>query len=172
MNRLNHFLVRLRRIGYSRGFGIQSPTDYAFVRYVVNEHWPYYAYEQMENDDWLQLKLGKLYMRLANWRQPSTMLRDRYQHYWQAGCCKTRFVDAIDLVELACIDIDDAKGWECLLRLCNEQSVVVIEGICRDWRRWHAIEHYARVGTTFDLYYCGIVFFDKKRSAHHYIINF
>lgn len=172
MNRLNYFFVRLRRIGHSRGFGIQSPTDYAFVRYVVNEHWPYYAYEQMKDDDWLQLKLGKLYLRLANWLQPSTMLKDRYEHYWQAGCRKTRFVDTVSRVELGRIDIDDADGWEHLLQQCDEQSVVVIEGICRDWHRWHAVEHDARVGTTFDLYYCGIVFFDKKRSPHHYIVNF
>lgn len=172
MNRLNHFFVCLRRIGHSRGFGIQSPTDYAFVRYVVNEHWPYYAYEQMKDGDWLQLKLGKLYMRLANWRQPSTMLKDRYQHYWQAGCRKIRFTNTLDRVELARIDIYDADGLERLLQHSDEQSVVVIEDICNDMQRWHAIEHDARVGTTFDLYYCGIVFFDKKRTPHHYIIHF
>jgi hypothetical protein len=68
------------------GFGIQSPKDYAFVRYVINEKWPYYAYERLgKNDDWRTRKLGRLYMRLANWRQPTAMERDRYEEYWKAG---------------------------------------------------------------------------------------
>ena len=32
------------RIGHCRGFGVQSPWAYRMVRYVINEHWPYYAY--------------------------------------------------------------------------------------------------------------------------------
>ena len=68
---MNRYLVWLSRIHCCRGFGIQSPTDYAFVRYVVNEHWPYYAYDVLRDDDWLREKLGRLYMRLANWRQPT-----------------------------------------------------------------------------------------------------
>ena len=44
---IRRWLVWLSRIHRVWGFGIQSPTDYAFVRYVVNEHWPYYAYEEL-----------------------------------------------------------------------------------------------------------------------------
>lgn len=84
MTQLKHWLVWLSRIHHSWGFGIQSPTDYAFVRYVVNEHWPYYAYENLLDDDWMQQKLGRLYFRLANWRQPNRMIVDHYQRYWQA----------------------------------------------------------------------------------------
>ena len=47
---INHWQVWLRRIHRSGGFGIQSPKDYAFVRYVVNEHWPYYAYDTYESN--------------------------------------------------------------------------------------------------------------------------
>ena len=155
-----------------RGFGIQSPTDYAFVRYVVNEHWPYYAYDSLPSNPWLTNKLGKLYFRLANWRQPTTMLADCYQAYWQAGCRKTRFLDAINQVELARVDIEDQEGYESLLPKCDERSVVVIEGIWRDWTRWHEMERDVRCGTTFDLYYCGIIFYDIKRFKHNYQINF
>ena len=35
------------RMGYSRGFGVQSPSSYSFLRYVVNEHYPYYAYQNL-----------------------------------------------------------------------------------------------------------------------------
>lgn len=169
---INRWQVWLRRIHRSGGFGIQSPKDYAFVRYVVNEHWPYYAYDTFPATDWLTQKLGRLYFRLANWRQPTVMLADRWQDYWQAGCRKTRFSDTIDQVELARIDADDQQGWHRLLPLCNQQSVVVVEDICHHWKQWHALKQDVSVGTTFDLYYCGIIFFDTQRYKHHYIINF
>ncbi|MCR5365200.1 MAG: hypothetical protein K6E67_03535 [Prevotella sp.] len=172
MNQLQRGLVWLSRIHRCRGFGIQSPTDYAFVRYVVNEHWSYYAYDLLPNDAWLTRKLGKLYFRLANWRQPVTMLTDCYQAYWQSGCRKTRFAEKIQHVELARIDVDDRDGYESLLAQCDERSVVVVEGIWRNWNRWHEMERDVRNGTTFDLYYCGIIFYDIKRFKHNYQINF
>lgn len=172
MNHLKRWLVWLSRIHRCRGFGIQSPTDYAFVRYVVNEHWPYYAYHQLKGEDWLTHKLGCLYFRLSNWKQPHWMLKDDYCKYWHLGCLSTRFVSELETVELARLSIEDKSGYDRIVSRCNEQSVVVIERIYRDRERWHAIEHDERVGTTFDLYYCGVLFFDNKRYRHHYIINF
>ena len=183
------WVVWLTRMHRCLGFGIQSPKDYAFVRYVINEKWPYYAYERLgKNDDWRTRKLGRLYMRLANWRQPTAMERDRYEEYWKAGC-RSLTPDpspkgegsemsggegrGLRTVELARVDIDD--DWETveqLLRRCDERSVVVVEDIWRDWQRWHDIEQDERVGTTYDLYYCGIVLFDKQRYGHHYKVNF
>ncbi len=172
MNQFKRFFVWLSRIHRCRGFGIQSPTDYSFVRYVINEHWPYYGYEQLEGNDWLTNKLGRLYFRLANWRQPTMMLVDDYQRYLQAGCNKTTFAPIINKVELARVTIDDKDGWEVLLSKCDNQSVIVVEGLWRNWERWHEIEADERTAITFDLYYCGIVFFDKTRYKHNYKINF
>ena len=172
MNLFKHCFVWLSRIHRCRGFGIQSPTDYSFVRYVINEHWPYYAYEKFRGDDWLTNKLGRLYFRLANWRQPNMMEADDYQRYWQAGCNKTIFAPTINKVELARVSIEDISAWEALLPKCDDQSVIVVEGICRDWERWHQIVDDERCVITFDLYYCGIVIFDKSRFKHNYIINF
>ena len=117
---IRRWLVWLSRIHRVWGFGIQSPTDYAFVRYVVNEHWPYYAYEELTDKDWLTEKLGRLYFRLANWRQPRVMQEDRYQRYWQAGCRKTRFTADVDTVELARIEVEDIMTWNQLLPKCND----------------------------------------------------
>jgi len=113
-----------------------------------------------------------LYFRLANWRQPSAMQPDEYQPYWQAGCRKLRFLPDIAKVELGRVDIDDHKGYEALLTKCDEQSVVVVENISRNWARWHEMERDTRCGTTFDLYYCGIIFYDLGRAKHNYRINF
>ncbi|MBQ9187386.1 MAG: hypothetical protein IJ144_06150 [Prevotella sp.] len=176
MNKMGRWLVWLSRIHHCRGFGIQSPTDYAFVRYVVNEHWPYYAYETLHEDDWLRGKLGRLYLRLANWRQPRQIVADQYERYWTAGCRTARIVDSIvhldGAVELAHLYVDDRDRWEQLAARCDELSVVVVEGIYRNWQQWNAIVGDERTGVTFNLFYCGIVFFDKKRHKHNYNINF
>ena len=176
---LKRWLVWLSRIHLCWGFGIQSPKDYAFVRYVINEHWPYYAYDKLSSDSWLTRKFGRLYLRLANWRQPTWMPDDEYRQWWQAGCQKTRFVvpeDAWDgeesqtILEMARVDItDDKERW---MNRCNADSIIVVEGINNDWLRWHDLEQDDRVGTTFDLYYCGVLLFDKNRYNHHYKVNF
>ena len=172
MNQVKRWWIWLSRIGYSRGFGIQSPADYAFVRYVINEHWPYYAYEQFSHDEWLTQKLGKLFFRLANWRQPQAMRADDYQKYWQAGCKKTVFLPETDTVELALVEAGQTDEWERTGQKCNAQSVVVVKDIWRNRAFWRQVVSDRRVATTFDLYYCGIIFFDKSRYKHDYIINF
>lgn len=173
MNQLKRCLVWLARLHRCRGFGIQSPTDYAFVRYVVNEHWPYYAYATLTDKYWLKQKLGRFYFRLANWRQPQTMLTDDYLQYFKAGCKKTQFVVAYSgIVDLARVDVENYAEYESLLARCDARSVLVVEGIWRDRNSWRTMEQDIRTGTTFDLYYCGIIFFDKHRSKHNYQINF
>ena len=198
-------LVWLSRIRHSLGFGIQSPTDYAFVRYVVNEHWPYYAYDELHEDSWLRKKLGRLYLRLANWRQPSVILSDDYHPWFHAGCAKSILSPLTphpspntqhpspntqhptpntqhpspntqhpspNTIDLARIPIDQWDSFEPLMTHCDQQTVLVVEDIWRNPQQWQQITRDARTGTTFDLYYCGIVFFDTERYKHNYIINF
>jgi len=177
MQRLLYFCVWLSRLGYCRGFGIQSPNDYWLVRYVINEHWPYYRYDEMgQNDDWLTRKLGQLYFRLANWRQPAVIISDAYQDYLQAGCRQAVIMDddGRQTVELARLTVR-GKWYERFDALCNrvdDQSVLVVDGLCDNRTAWRRIVADNRITTSFDLYYCGIVMFDKKRSKHNYIINF
>ena len=188
MTPLPRFLVWLSRIHKCQGFGIQSPTDFDFVRSVINEHDAYYAYDELQADHWLQRKLGELYLRVANWRQPATILTDNYQPWFQAGCRSARIMNDPSALtsnlspltshlsplklELARIDIEQNEQLEQLYAHCNQQSIIIIEGIWRNWQMWHAIEQDTRTGTTFDLYYCGIVLFDTQRYKHNYRINF
>jgi hypothetical protein len=100
------------------------------------------------------------------------MLQDEYQPYWQAGCRSTVFSKRLNYVELGRVAIDDREGWADMVSKCDEHSVIIVEGLWRDWERWHKLEADDNTGVTFDLYYCGIVFFDKNRFKQNYIINF
>jgi hypothetical protein len=51
-------------------------------------------------------------------------------------------------------------------------TVLIVDGICKDRHFWRSLVADERTGITFDLYYCGIVLFDKKRHKQNYIINF
>ena len=78
MNKLKRYFRWLCRIGYCRGFGVQSPSAYRFIRYVINEHYPYYAYSDLRSElpdvSWLERKRMELYFRIANFRQAGTWL--------------------------------------------------------------------------------------------------
>jgi len=171
MNRLLYSLVWLSRLHRCRGFGIQSPSDYRFARYVINEHWPYYAYAKLGlADDWLTRKIGLLCFRLANYLQPRTVVGQRYGEYIQAGCRKAQLVNQADKADLAIVS--GAKEFEAVLPCCTTTSVVVIENISKEPQLWKNIVADTRTGVTFDLYYCGIVMFDTARNKQNYIINF
>ena len=172
MQRLKYFLVWLSRIFHCRGFGIQSPTDYWLVRYVINEHWPYYQYDALgHDDDWLTQKLGRLYFRIANWRQPAVIETDGYQAYQQAGCRKATFGASSELIRLT-LDSDYRQQLPYIFNKVEDGTVLIVEDIRRDKAFWRQLTTAECVSVSFDLYYCGIVLFDKKRQKQNYIINF
>lgn len=102
MDYLRYLLLWLCRMGYSRGFGIHSPTVYAFVRYVVNEHWPYYAYEDLKEKlhgaNRTVRSLCRLLFRISNHLQPKDSLIIDPVHlamkdYILAGCKHTNVLE-------------------------------------------------------------------------------
>lgn len=172
IQRVRHVLVWLNRIGHCRGFGIQSPTDYWLVRYVFNEHWPYYQYELLgDDDDWLTRKLGLLYFRIANWRQPHVIESDSFMQYLQAGCRDAKFSDSVELIRLRLVG-DCRSRLAAIYNKVVDDTVLIVEAIEQNRTLWHDIVADERARVTFDLYYCGIVLFDKKRHKMNYIINF
>ena len=172
MNRIRQAWVWLTRIGHCRGFGIHSPSDYRFVRYVINEHAPYYAYDELGTDDpWLRKKLGQLYLRMANELQPKTIVDRVGAGDWlTAGCNKAEIVEQAETFDLAIVPIQ--TEFQQLFEHCGNDSVVIFENIWQQPALWHCIEYYHKTVVTFDLYYCGIVLFDNSRSPHNYIVNF
>lgn len=181
-------MVWLLRVSRCRGFGIQSPNDYRFVRYVVNEHWPYYAYEDLRRElpdiDSRQRRLCELYFRIANFRQPSLIVDIQptaaaYARYMQAGCNKAKITNGVSTAEadIVRINADGVRSDDLqkALAVVTSRSIMIVEGIYRDRnarRLWRALLKDERTGVTFDLYYCGIIFFDSKRHKRNYVVNF
>ena len=207
MNRLKRIFVWLRRIGCCRGFGVQSPSAYAFIRYVVNEHYPYYAYADLK-ERWgevrgVRLKLCRLYFRLANYAQAARWLwagtpPEAERGYISSGCRRSAVTpwtaghastdDAERggaLVGVIPLAADEHTRHEAARRFADlaaeaattqggERSMVVVEGIGHDHVAkavWQELTADSRVSVTFDLYYCGIAFFDK-RFRQGYVVNF
>lgn len=198
---IKRFVVWLRRARYSRGFGVQSPWAYRFIRYVVNEHYPYYKYEHLAEQvygiDKTTRKLCKFYFRLANYQQAHTFVdcyptSSCYKIYVDAGCQKAnyhRITESTSEEEL--IRLFSNIGEYSMLRVplvanyrmvvdkaldhLPSSSVLIIENIKRGreaQKYWSELISDSRTGVSFDLYYCGILFLKNDMVKQSYIVNF
>lgn len=192
MNSIKRYLIWLRRMSHSRGFGVQSPSAYRFIRYVISEHYPYYAYDDLRREypalDWLTRKRMELYFRLANfcrteqmvdYASDSSLLADYVQH----GCRRTRVLNVyngvLDALHMRLVRICPLDGCEDFLEIAladsAQTSVFVVEDICTNpvaSRMWQRLVESEKVSVSYDLYYCGIAFFDIDRHKTNYIVNF
>ena len=195
MQRWKRAWVWLTRIGHCRGFGVQSPTDYRFVRGVINEHAPYYLYEDLARElpglDSLKRKMCRLYFRLSNHCQAAAYIdllpEDASRRYVSAACGKTRvqgFANPDEVCKVAfstplmaraaCTAATKA-AIDHLLSQQGGDVLVVLEGIKDNdeargcWKEW---ENHPLAAITYDLYYCGIIIATKRRYKKNYIINF
>lgn len=192
MNSIKRYLIWLRRMSHSRGFGVQSPSAYRFIRYVISEHYPYYAYDDLRREypvlDWLTRKRMELYFRLANfcrteqmvdYAADSCLLSDYVQH----GCRRTRvqnvYNGVLDALHMRLVRICPLDGCEDFLEIAladsAQTSVFVVEDICTNpvaSRMWQRLVESEKVSVSYDLYYCGIAFFDTDRHKTNYIVNF
>ena len=98
-------------------------------------------------------------------------MSDGYQEYLKAGCGKAEFGRSTEMIRLT-LDDDYRERLKTICSKANEQTVLIVEGLWKDKAFWREITSDERTGVTFDLYYCGIVLFDKKRTKKNYIINF
>lgn len=189
-SKVRRWMVWAARIGRCRGFGVQSPWAYRMVRYVINEHWPYYAYgplaARFPGLDAIERRVCELCLRLANYLQPAATLvygveGDAPCCYIQAGCRRTAFVAGADggapcagfAVIAPCGEFERVFGGVCAS--AGDGCAVLLLDIRRDKamrRLWRRVVAETQGVVTFDMYYCGLVVFDKKRFKQNYIINF
>lgn len=192
--KVQRYLHWLRRIKYCRGFGVQSPSAYRFIRYVINEHYPYYAYDELRKEltrlDSLTRKRMELYFRVANFRQASLWLdfcerNDVIATYVGRGCHATQVRRITDLQQITADDrievlrICPSAGCEALLEAAlqkaDDRTLFIIEDIGYNdtaKRMWQKLLESDITSVSYDLYYLGIAFFDRKRYKNNYIVNF
>ena len=195
VRRMKRALVWLSRIGHGNGFGVQSPTDYHFVRYVICERAPYYLYEELEHsvkDIGCSVRhLCRLYFRLSNYCQSESFIdvqpeTGAYSAYVRAACSRTSVYIVDDVMATLVVSQQDRvfarityhEGVERLaapLLEVADGSVVVVEGI--EWgsaarRWWKELLLHERAGITYDLYDCGIIIVGRQRDKKNYIINY
>lgn len=192
--KVQRYLHWLRRIKYCRGFGVQSPSAYRFIRYVINEHYPYYAYDELRKElprlDSLTRKRMELYFRVANFRQASLWLdfcerNDVIATYVGRGCHATQVRRITDLQQITADDrievlrICPTAGCEALLEAALQQTddrtLFIIEDIGYNdtaKRMWQKLLESDLTSVSYDLYYLGIAFFDRKRYKANYVVNF
>ena len=189
--RVKWILNWIHRMGYSRGFGVQSPSAYSFIRYVLTEHYPYYAYDELKmrfkSFDHATKKKGRLYFRLANYAQASHWFdyhsaEQPYAAYVHEGCRKTVF-QAIDgktipntfrIARLSMTE-DYQAVYEALCKVATDDSILILEGINdnKDTKAfWKRVQESQKATRTYDLFLCGIIVFDTSKHKHHYIVNF
>ena len=89
----------------------------------------------------------------------------------QAGCRNAKFGDSTELIRLT-LEGDYRSRLATIYNKVEEHTVLIVEAIKKNRAFWREIVNDERTGVTFDLYYCGIVMFDKKRHKQNYIINF
>lgn len=199
-NYLCRILVWLRRMPNSRGFGVQSPSAYRFIRYVVNEHYPYYAYADLRKEypsvGWLQRKRMELYFRMANFLQAAALFdcggdTPLLRAYVERGCRHTRVVDARLKPSAAAAGDRAGQAGVAWARICpvdgcehvlesvmacaDSRTVLVVEDICTNdmaRRMWRRVVESEAVSVSYDLYYLGVAFFDTKRHKTNYKVNF
>ncbi len=191
---ITRIAVWIARMPHSRGFGVQSPSAYRFIRYVVSEHYPYYAYAGMRHKhprmQWHERKMGELYLRLANFCQASTLVSfgtagNLLRQYIHHGCHATQVAEhtggsTADSGEawrfIRVGDAGDADGtFGEILAHADSDTVLIIEDIKRDTaarRLWQLCTESKAVSVSYDLYYCGIAFFDTRRYKQNHIVNF
>lgn len=192
--KVQRYLHWLRRIKYCRGFGVQSPSAYRFIRYVINEHYPYYAYDELRKEltrlDSLTRKRMELYFRVANFRQASLWLDysrrdDTIATYVGRGCNATQVRRITDLQQITADDrievlrICPIAGCESVLaaalKQADDHTLFIIEDIGYNdtaKRMWQTLLESDITSVSYDLYYLGIVFFDRKRYKANYVVNF
>lgn len=197
---LSRMCIWLSRIGCCRGFGVQSPWAYSFVRYVVNEHYPYYAYSTLSRVfrcmTVSERKICEFYLRLANFVQPSdTFLLfpsddnfgDMRRKYFASGCrgciftelkkdeVPTRRGDSSAIILCCSSSIVSLDMMEKIVKEGGRGDIIVVEDIKKNGvsrQMWKDLKSRLDGVLMFDLFYCGIIYIDADRYKQHFKINF
>lgn len=164
---VNAFLF-LRRIRHCAGFGVQSPTDYAFVRGVIYERLPYYAYDELAvsypEADSRTMWIARLLHRVSNHAQAENIIYcaneipDVYASAMQKGCLKSAISGCSSIEKLDICAAEDG-AWIIIPDIYKGNKLL--------WEHLKTLDNIV----AFDLYHLAIAFVDKKRYSEAHLIN-
>lgn len=194
--------VWLSRIGRGNGYGIHSPSAFAFVHDVICRQGNFEAYSRLhplrpkrqadsppERDD-------RLLFRLAHYHNPATALvvgRNAAQSlkYLKAGCGGCRFAYlplgnreelAREAQKLGFIDLlyaDDASAWPAVwdeaIGYASLRALFIVRGIHSSTdclNAWRQKTADSRVSTAYDLHYFGIACFEQRITKENYTVRY
>lgn len=189
-----------RRWSQSKGFGVQSPFAYHFIRGVIEEKEMYYAYSTLaterkvtlQNESLNDEKADRLLLRLSNFYQPNIiMVPDEgfalSRQYLVQGCRKAHILtyrDTEDLItqlnsrsspiDLLYINLSAALVFESIQPRLSEPSLLIVAGItstAESRQQWKVITDNSE-GLTFDLGSLGIVMNNRHGNDKHYYVTF
>ena len=148
-----NFGQRMLRMPRTRGFGVQSPTAYSFLRKVVNEKGFLRNYRQTHSD---------------------------FSSYPQDESKQKRLLFRIrtvypNVVELSASSLLQNENFQQFLRNVSADMVLVVTDINLDaeYRKvWLRLVADDRTVLTFNLVDCGIVFFDKTKFKQNFNVNY
>lgn len=180
---INRASVFLRRIRHCHGFGIQSPTDFSFVREVVYERAPYHAYAALTKEyatatPW-QMKLARLLFRVTNFSQPQIIvlpasMPEVYKAHITAACPRAEIVASGKADDVCCHLRKTVPYGYATTAERNDECIIVPDIYSTGAEAWQRLvsERHTRHLIMFDLYYVGIAFTCERRYSEHHIVNF
>ena len=191
----------IRRRRNTLGYGVQSPSDFYFVRHVLRETLPYYAYEVLHEavgthgtprDE----AVLRLLFRLVNHVRPTTMLHVGYgtplaSYSMQLACPKAHAINitgdagpdqlaealqtlgTVELMHITHTPHYRELVQQAMPHLCSK-TLLIIEGIDTDKTKhawWEELRQSPLTGVSYDLGGMGLLFFDKNRYKDTYWVR-
>ena len=169
---LQSALIRLRRMPRTRGFGVQSPSAYRFLRDVVSTRGRY-AITEVHRSNEPSVKIAN-FTQAKHWFVSERLASADMETYVCAGCQEAQVSSEFSENEVYVIDADDVQLVDDILNKASSTSLLIIEGINRSrnaFDRWRQVMTDSRTGVCFDMYKIGVVFFDLKKYKTSYQVN-
>lgn len=186
---LDYIFCRTCRLFRTLGFGVQSPFAYHFIRKVIKGN-DCISIRILEKKDDMEIVskqvkiLANFYYRFSRFLHVSVwylspnlfpiysqFIKEGYPHT-QVKCLSSSLT-TFSVAHIS--DKDDyLKACDRLLEIANSHSVLIFEGIHKDidvFLFWKRLVNDSRTFVSFDLYYCGVIFFDKKMYKRNYKVN-
>jgi hypothetical protein len=176
----------------ANGHGIHSPYLYGFINRVLNNPYPYYAFDQYQTNKSISTT-NKILFRLVNEVQPRQILelnaKSNDSMSFMLSACKTAQFTSItssaehihtdtawDLVvyHSAITTSKSELDLQQILQTIPENSIFVFtnkNGSTKQALRWKTIRQHPRVVVSIDLHIMGILFFKPDLSNNNYRIR-